>query len=83
MMAEAVLCLILSAWLGLNWGNSVRLKAEAFHKVDGGKYFYGFEPHKASELKGGVCEDHNSLQYPAQHGTLQVRNVPLYLNTAL
>ena len=39
--AEAVLCLILSAWLGLNWGNSVRLKAEAFHKVDGGNIFMG------------------------------------------
>ena len=41
MMAEAVLCLILSAWLGLNWGNSVRLKAEAFHKVGGGNIFMG------------------------------------------
>ena len=41
MIGEAVLCQILSAWLGLNWGNSVRLKAEAFHKVDGGNIFMG------------------------------------------
>ena len=82
MIGEAVLCQILSAWLGLNWGNSVRLKAEAFHKVDGGNIFMGLNLIKRVNWKAESARITIARNTGLQHGTLQecsCGNLPLYL----